>query len=170
MGSIRIDKGSAGEDVLKKVLEEYSQKGKLKENDKTWLPADGSETMDERMKAHLNFFSDHIKSFNMKTPLMNELKTQAFKRNLTARELKQILYTLTLRGDIYRIKDDYIHAVVVDRCREKLVNELSRREGGITVAEFRDLVGGNRKICLLLLAQYDLEMLTLRDGDFRYLQ
>jgi selenocysteine-specific elongation factor len=169
-GNLRIDKGSAGEEVLKKVLEEYGQKGKLKENDKTWMPADGSETMDERMKAHLNFFSDYIKSFNMKTPLMNELKTQAFKRNLTGKELKQVLYTLTLRGDIYRIKDDYIHAAVVEGCREKLVNELSRREGGITVAEFRDLVGGNRKICLLLLAQYDAEMLTVRDGDSRYLK
>jgi hypothetical protein len=43
------------------------------------------------------------------------------------------------------------------------------REGGITVAEFRDLVGGNRKICLLLLAQYDSERVTKRDGDFRFL-
>lgn len=169
-GSLKIDKGSAGEDVLKKILEEYRQKGKLKENDKTWMLADGSETMDEQMKAHLNFFSDYLKSFNMKTPLMSELKVQASKRNLTERELKQILYTLTLKGDVYRIKDDYIHAAVVDNCREKLVNELSRREGGITVAEFRDLVDGNRKICLLLLAQYDAEMVTIRDGDFRYLK
>jgi len=79
------------------------------------------------------------------------------------------LYNLTLKGEVYRIKDDYIYAGIVDGCREKLVKELSRREGGITVAGFRDLVGGNRKICLLLLAQYDAEMVTRRDGDFRYL-
>jgi len=40
-------------------------------------------------------------------------------------------------------------------------------EKGFTVAEFRDLVGGNRKICLLLLAQYDAELLTKRNGDLR---
>jgi selenocysteine-specific elongation factor len=168
-GSLKIDKGSAGEEVLKKVLEEYTQKGKLKESDKTWMPADGAGLVDEQMKAHLSFFSDYLKSFKMKTPLMSELNLQAGKRNLTERELKQILYNLTLRGDLYRIKDDYIHADIVDGCREKLVKALSSREGGITVAEFRDLVGGNRKICLLLLAQYDAEMVTRREGDFRYL-
>lgn len=168
-GSLRIDKGSAGEEVLKKVLEEYRQKGKLQENDKTWMPGDGAGAIDEKMKAHLNFFSNYLKSFKMKTPLLDELKIQGGKRNLTERELKQILYNLTLKGEVYRIKDDYIHADIVDGCREKLVKELSCREGGITVAGFRDLVGGNRKICLLLLAQYDAEMVTRRDGDFRYL-
>jgi len=168
-GSLRIDKGSSGEEVIKKVLEEYRQNGKLRENDKTWMLGDGAGAIDEKIKAHLNFFSNYLKSFKMKTPLISELKIQAGKRNLTERELKQILYNLTLKGEVYRIKDDYIHAGIVDSCREKLVKELSRREGGITVAEFRDLVGGNRKICLLLLTQYDAEMVTRRDGDYRYL-
>lgn len=168
-GSLRIEKGSAGEDVLKEVLVELTQKGKLQEKDKTWMPGDAAGVVDEEMKAHLQFFADYLKGFRMKTPLFSDLKIQAEKRGLTERELKQILYNLTVKGEVYRIKDDYIHAGVVDDCREKLVKELSNREGGITVAEFRDLVGGNRKICLLLLAQYDAERITRRDGDYRFL-
>jgi hypothetical protein len=37
------------------------------------------------------------------------------------------------------------------------------------VSDFRDLVVGNRKICLLLLARFDEERLTYRTGDLRFL-
>jgi selenocysteine-specific elongation factor len=169
-GSLKFAKGSADEEVLKEVLEYQVQKEKLIEKNKTWMLADGMAAIDKKMADHLNFFSDYLKSFGMKTPLMSQVKNEAEKRNLSEKELKQVLYKLTSTGQVYRVKDDYIHADIVDNCREKLKKELSNRKNGITVAEFRDLVGGNRKICLLLLAQYDSEMLTQRVGDIRVLK
>jgi hypothetical protein len=132
--------------------------------------ADGMAALDKKMADHLNFFSNYLKSFEMKTPLMSQVRNEAEKRKLSERELKQVLYKLVSTGKVYRVNDDYIHAGIVDDCREKLKKELSGRKDGITVAEFRDLVGGNRKICLLLLAQYDSEMLTQRVGDVRVLK
>lgn len=170
MGSLKFEKGSADEEVLKKVLEYQTQKGKLLEKNKTWMLADGMAALDKETKAHLDFFSDYLKRFKMKTPLISQIKNEAEKRHLSERELKQMLYKLVSMGEVYRIKDDYIHASIVDTCREKLNKELSGRKDGITVAEFRDLVGGNRKICLLLLAQYDSEMFTQRVGDVRILK
>lgn len=169
-GSLKFAKGSADEEVLKEVLAYQVQKGKLMEKNKTWMLADDMAAIDKKMTDHLNFFSDYFKSFGMKTPLMSQVKNEAEKRNLSEKELKQVLYKLTLTGHVYRIKDDYIHADIVDNCREKLKKELSNRKDGITVAEFRDLVGGNRKICLLLLAQYDSELFTQRVGDVRVLR
>jgi len=121
------------------------------------------------MESHLKFFSDYLKSFKMQTPVYSQLRMEAEKRKLSEKELKQILSNLTSSGEVYRIKDEYLHASIVDSCREKLKAELTGREKGMTVAEFRDLVGGNRKICLLLLAQYDAELLTKRVGDLRML-
>lgn len=169
-GSLKFAKGSADEEVLKKVLEYQAQNGKLIEKNKTWMLADGMTAIDKKMADHLNFFSDYLKSFKMKTPLMSQVRNEAEKRKLSERELKQVLYKLVSTGKAYRINNDYIHADIVDNCREKLKKELSNRKDGITVAEFRDLVGGNRKICLLLLAQYDSEMLTQRVGDLRVLK
>jgi hypothetical protein len=37
----------------------------------------------------------------------------------------------------------------------------------MTVAQFRDLVSGNRKLCLLLFAIFDREGMTQRAGDVR---
>ncbi|UCH93702.1 MAG: selenocysteine-specific translation elongation factor [Candidatus Aminicenantes bacterium] len=169
-GALKFAKGSADEEVLKIVLEHQAQTGKLMEKNKTWMLADGMAALDKKMADHLNFFSNYLKSFEMKTPLMSQIINEAEKRNLSPRELKQVLYKLVSTGKVYRVNDDYIHADIVDNCREKLKKELPNRKNGITVAEFRDLVGGNRKICLLLLAQYDSEMLTQRFGDVRVLK
>jgi selenocysteine-specific elongation factor len=170
MGSLKFAKGSADEEVLKIVLADQVQNGNLIEKNKTWMLGDGMAVIDKKMADHLHFFSNYLKSFGMKTPLMSQLRNEAEKRKLSERELKQVLYKLTSTGHVYRIMDDYIHADIVDNCREKLKKELSNRKNGITVAEFRDLVGGNRKICLLLLARYDSEMLTQRVGDVRVLK
>jgi selenocysteine-specific elongation factor len=167
--SLNIDSGGSSEIVLKELIKYLHQKDHLREKDKTWMLAGGVE--EKNRETHLKFFSDFLKRFNMQTPIQSQLLLEAKKRNLTENELKQILANLISSGEVYRIKDEYIHASIVDNCREKLKAELAGREKGITVAEFRDLVGGNRKICLLLLllAQYDSEMLTKRVGDLRIL-
>jgi hypothetical protein len=166
---LKIEIGSAAEEVLKELLDYQLQKGNLKEKDKTWMLAGDFENKDKKMESHTKFFSDYLKSFNMQTPLQSQLRLEAEKRKLSEKELKQILSNMTSSGEVYRMKDEYIHASIVDSCREKLIAELTGKEKGMTVAEFRNLVDGNRKICLLLLAQYDSEMLTKRVGDVRML-
>jgi len=165
-GRLHIDK-SGGEEVLKQILEKLTRNGTLIQKDQTWMIAGHGGTNTRGMESHTAFFSGYLKSCNMKTPLMSEMKIEAEKRNLSEKELKQVLHNLTSGGHVYRIKDEYIHAEIVDNCREKLISAFSGRGEGFTVAEFRDLVGGNRKICLLLLAQYDAELLTKRTGDLR---
>jgi len=169
MGGLKIEKGSAGEEVIKIILREETQKEKLVEKDKSWKISGEYYPADKEMAAHLKFFEEYLKDFGMKTPLMSQLLNEAEKRRLTKRQFKQILYHLTSTGKVYKTGEDFIHASVVDNCREKLIKKLSGNNQGITVAQFRDLVKGNRKICLLLLAQFDAENLTKREGDLRFL-
>ena len=98
-----------------------------------------------------------------------EDEAEAKRKEIEPKSLLQLLHFLVEQGRVYRIDGSYIHATAVNSCREKLLEALEARGEGITVAEFRDLVGGNRKICLLLLAQYDSEGLTERFGDRRRL-
>ena len=84
-------------------------------------------------------------------------------------QIDQILRHLVSGGKAYFIEGEYIHASVVDRCRAMLLQALAEHGKGLTVAEFRDLVRGNRRICLLLLAIYDGEGVTERQGDLRVL-
>lgn len=85
---------------------------------------------------------------------------------LTARDTKAIVRHLVEEGDLVAIDDAYLSTQLVARCRRRLLEHLS---GGATVSvsEFRDLIDGNRKICLMLLGLFDREGLTQRSGDQR---
>jgi hypothetical protein len=103
----------------------------------------------------------------MKTPLMAELVVAAGRQGIDERSLKQVLAFLVNSGRAYSVEGNYIHASIVDMCRKKLVDALAVTPLGLTVAEFRDLVEGNRKLCLLLYALFDGEKIIERRGDVR---
>jgi selenocysteine-specific elongation factor len=61
-----------------------------------------------------------------------------------------------------------VHGEAVEIAREQLRGYLAGR-GEITVAQFRELIGSNRKYALALLGHFDAEGLTARQGDVRVL-
>ncbi len=61
-----------------------------------------------------------------------------------------------------------IHGEALARARTLLSDSL-KRDGEITVAEFRTLIGSNRKCAMALLGYFDAEGLTARRGDVRVL-
>ena len=61
-----------------------------------------------------------------------------------------------------------IHGEALARART-LLSDALKRDGEITVAEFRTLIGSNRKCAMALLGHFDAEGLTARQGDVRVL-
>ena len=61
-----------------------------------------------------------------------------------------------------------IHCEALARARTLLSDSL-KRDGEITVAEFRTLIDSNRKNAMALLGHFDAEGLTVRRGDVRVL-
>lgn len=170
--ALRIDRNAPGEEILRTLLLQQVEKGKLKEmekdRDKTWAFASEGEIGVERM-AHIAAIEQYIRSCGMQVPLMSVMLEIAAQKGIAEKELKQVLHHLTVTGIACRIQDEVIHRTVVDASREKLQARYAGGKEGFTVADFRDLVGGNRKSSLLLLAIFDQEKLTRRAGDLRFL-
>jgi selenocysteine-specific elongation factor len=103
----------------------------------------------------------------MQAPIMAEITQKAGANDITDKEMKKVLAYLVDNKRAYFIDGNYIHAAVVDTCRQKINAALDQTPAGLTVAQFRDLTQGNRKICLLLLQIYDNEGVTRREGDLR---
>lgn len=169
-GALKIERAPATDEVLGQIIERLIAEKKLRELSKTWLPASASGKLSEASQRNVRVVEDYFKNCGMSTPIMNDLRALADRKGIRDSELKQILHYLTVSGKIYRIEDNYLHQHVVDTCRTKLVERLKQKPEGVAVSEFRDLVGGNRKICLLLLSRYDSEGLTKRVDDRRYLR
>ncbi len=168
-GALQIDRDTAGEAFLRAVLRGQVEKGKLKEKEKTYLPPHDLGDIDEKLRGHIEAIGGYIRECGMQVPLMSVMKETAAKRRMSDKELVQVLLHLAATGAICRMGDEVIDRPVVDACRAKLVAHLEKSGEGISVAGFRDLTGGNRKSSLLLLALFDNEKLTRREGDLRFL-
>lgn len=119
------------------------------------------------VKEYLDLMDNYLKGFGMKVPLATEIESFARKNELDSKTLNQIMRYLVDKKRIYKIESDYLHSEIVDKTRIKLLKVLSKTPDGLTVAQFRDLVADNRKICLRLFTLYDSEGFTIRRGDVR---
>jgi selenocysteine-specific elongation factor len=167
MGIIDKNKNKLYKDVLKSILSELGSHKKLKRLKNTWVLTGHSVELDKRDKEQISFIENYFKESSMHTPLMSDLIRSAKEKGIDEKKLNQILRMLVAGSYLYRVEDNYLHSSLVNNCRNKLLNFLLDNIDGITVAGFRDLIGGNRKICLLMLNLFDTEGITYRDGDYR---
>ncbi len=105
----------------------------------------------------------------MKVPTAPELKELEKKLNINEKQFKQIIAQLIKDKIIFSSEKAYLHIETVNKTRTALIESLLTSENGITVAEFRDLINGNRKICLALLTIFDNEGTTIRKDNYRFL-
>ncbi len=164
-----VGQRSAAEFLLRVLLDELKDEGRLKPVGRTWALASHSVNISPAEAERIQFVENMLIRYGMQTPLMSEMNPAAQRRGIEERELNQYLRYLVSEERARFIDGNYIHVSVVDRCRDALAKALKQRPEGMTVADFRDLVGGNRKICLLLLAYYDEQGVTVRQGDLRVL-
>jgi selenocysteine-specific elongation factor len=83
---------------------------------------------------------------------------------------RELAAYLERAGRLVRVGDGLaIGAPAFERARRLLVDECER-EGSITLARFRDLIGAGRKQAQLLLERFDADGLTRRVGDERVLR
>ena len=169
MGLFGINRDSTTENMMKLILEEMITGKKLKKVRHTWVLDSHNVILSPEDKKQVSFVEDYIQKSGMRIPLISELIPKANLIVLKENKLKQIISLLTNQGKIYNIDGHFIHSSIIDKCRKELLEFLSIHKEGIKVSEFRDLVKGNRKICLLMLTQFDSEGITVRKGDYRFI-
>ena len=148
-------------------------KSKICKVNNTWTINNRANTNDTpvhpKAMAIENFLKDNGQK--LKIPTKPEWATLMNSIKINEKELKQILFLLAKNKLIYKaVKDIYLHSSIVDDTRIKLIDALKDNNKGITVAEFRDLIQGNRKIAIAMLAIFDNERTTIRKDDYRFLK
>ncbi|HJO92606.1 MAG TPA: selenocysteine-specific translation elongation factor [Victivallales bacterium] len=169
LNTLELNKYCAGKNYLTYLLDQHKADNKIKYIEGSWALIDHKVALNENLKSNINFIENLFKTSDMTAPIMYQIEDKCDDKKISSIEQKQILAHLASSKKLYRIEDTYIHAEIVDKCRVILINYLKKHNEGITVAGFRDIIDGNRKICLLLLAIFDREKTTLRKDDFRIL-
>jgi selenocysteine-specific elongation factor len=83
---------------------------------------------------------------------------------------KKLVSYLERAGRLVRLGDGLAVGVRAYEEAKRLVVEECERDGSITLAQLRDLIGGGRKQAQLLLERFDGDGITLRVGDARVLR
>lgn len=161
----------AKSDFIDILLAELNTNKQLEQKGNTWTlpgyPKTDNNAKNQKQIDIENFIRECGENIKVPTnPELEELRTEL---NINEKEFKQIIAQLIKDKIIYSSEKAYIHAATVNRTREQIIESLINNESGITVAEFRDLIGGNRKICLALLTLFDNERTTIRKDNYRFL-
>jgi selenocysteine-specific elongation factor len=169
MGAVGMPQEQTSQAILTLILQGLESENKLKRVDNTWSLADHKVDADWDKKSSVMFVENYLRNCGMNVPVLSELIIAGKKQGLADQELDEILRYLVRKQRAYFFEGDYLHSDIVDSCRKKLLQTLVEQPEGMTIAQFRDLVSGNRRICLVLIGIYDSEGITKRKGDLRVL-
>lgn len=153
--------------LLDVILENFLKLGLIRKEEDTFVLARHNLALKESVKKEIEFIENYYRQSSMRVPVASEVLSEAEKYGITPEKYKQIMNYLTSKKKVTFISGSYIYSGTVERCRNALLKHLYCTGRPVTVAEFRDLTNGNRKMCLLLLNIFDTEGLTQRDGDYR---
>lgn len=167
LAALKMDSSSWGDSFVRVLLNKLVNEKKLKQVGNTWASIDHVVNISPDLNEKIEIMDRYLKTFGMKVPLTSEIADYSSKKGIDQKTLNQVLKYLTNNKRIYHTENDYLHSDTVDKTRIKLLKALSKAPEGFTVAQFRDLLGESRKICLRLFALYDNEGYTLRKGDVR---
>jgi selenocysteine-specific elongation factor len=155
--------------VMRAILNNLCQIGTLEARQNTFALSTHKVVLTERDHVQINWVEQFLLNQNMKTPLWSEMLYRGSKHDIDETKLKRILFFLVGRKRVYHFNGEYIHTQIIDPIRMKFLHFLHKKPEGCTVAEFRDLIGGNRKICVILLNIFDDEGIIIRSDDMRYI-
>ncbi|NLL81474.1 MAG: selenocysteine-specific translation elongation factor [Tissierellia bacterium] len=113
-----------------------------------------------------DFILDKLKVNEFLPPRNGDIASE-LKLNLD--QVEEVLNSLINEGVVIRINEDvYILSSSYYKALE-LLKEFVNINGSISLGEFRDILGTNRKVALGLLEYYDQMKITNRDGEKRTL-
>ncbi|MCD4652187.1 MAG: SelB C-terminal domain-containing protein [Candidatus Cloacimonetes bacterium] len=168
-GLLNVHRNHAGEEVVRLLLKEMTQAGILKQVNNTWALVKHEIQLSQVDKGHIRLIKNFLKNCGMRTPLLSEMMKKATKTGIDEKRLREILRYLVGRKQAFFTDGHYLYCDVVNKCRLELLRYLTDSEESITVAQFRDVIDGNRKICLLLFSIFDSEGIVIRQKDLRYI-
>jgi selenocysteine-specific elongation factor len=153
--------------VAGRLLQELSQEGSVKKVGDTWAAPSHAASLPKRLRPHVAAFESFLTEAGMQVPTPAQVQEFCTTNGIRQKEYDAILGYCREQGTCYVIDTTPVHARIVDKARAALLPALHKKPDGMRVAEFRDLIRGNRKLCLLLYALFDKEGYTRRRGDVR---
>ncbi|MCL6520184.1 MAG: selenocysteine-specific translation elongation factor [Armatimonadetes bacterium] len=148
------------------LLTKLMNEGKINMSEALISLPDYSPKLNSKQQAACEFIISELRRTGLNAPSDDELLQGT---GLPIVEAKEIMELLVHRGEVIKITDGlYLHPSVVSQA-EKLIREYLEKNGKLTVAQARDILGSSRKYIIPLMEYFDKKRITRRLGDERIL-
>jgi hypothetical protein len=147
----------AGKLYLEALMDIIYQEGIIKKVGNTWALKDHEVKIDPKTREQLNWVEQAILQVGMDKPIENDIASLAVSRKINKDRLKMFLKYLGRKNILIFHEGEFLHASVVDKCRELLLTDLKNKERGINEKEFRLLINGTKKLVQLALSFFIAE-------------
>jgi selenocysteine-specific elongation factor len=156
-GKLGFNNLETGKTYVEQVLQTLQAEGHIKKARNTWALKTHKGFLDDKTKEQLNWLSETIRNVGLEKPNPSEISTSAHAKNINKEKLKMMLKYLGDKGTVVFHEGEYIHSEIVDVCRKKLLQRIESKPDGINEKDFRELIGGTRKLIQLLLGIFTEE-------------
>jgi len=153
--------------ITKRILDQLIAENQIELRHQTYALTSHKVNLSKTDFININWVDQYLLNQKMKTPLMSDLTEKCKYRGVDEKRLKQILLYLIAKKKVVYQNGEYLHTEIVNPIRTKLLEYLKHHPEGCSVSEFRDLIDGNRKICVVLLNIFDREGIITRDDEDR---
>lgn len=145
------------------LLRKVQNDGKIIAVNETWALSGHKVNIDARTRAQIDWVERELKNFGMEKPSVDDLESPALRKNITRDQLKAILVFLSNEKQVIMMDQDFVHVEIAEQAKSMLLAELINKEKGINEKEFRELIGGTRKMIQLLIALYIREGIITKE-------
>jgi len=170
LGILKLSKEDRGLEIINDILNIMAETKEIRKSGKSWVLGGHEVALDETMSEKVNYVESILLKQKLEIININNLKNMIDKKfKINDQELNDILQYLRQQNKVHHMEGSFLHDAMVSMAREKLVTALKKDAAGLTVAQFRDLIQGNRRNTLFLFALFESEKIVVRKGDVRIL-
>lgn len=152
------------------ILDMMEREGIMARNGNNWrLPGMRLEISDTE-KSNIQKIESIIASYGYSPFELDDINGEGYSLGIDSRSCKYIITYLLELKRIVRVNEMFFFGEKFSEARSKVIAYLKEHsKEGIKAAEYRDLLGVNRKIAVAHLEAFDKEKTLIRKNDVRYL-
>ncbi|MEZ5082959.1 MAG: selenocysteine-specific translation elongation factor [Bacteroidales bacterium] len=151
IGKLNFATNEAGKLYLDDLMNRLFKEGLTKRAGKSWALAEHQVKIDPRTQEQLQWLENTIRKVGMDKPILADIEKLAHDQKINKEKLKTMIRYLGNQDNLIFYEGEFIHRSVVDTCRKKLLEKVSKKEDGINEKEFRELIDGTKKLIQMLV-------------------
>ena len=164
------NKSSTYIQILPVVLEEMQTDEQIKKINNTWCVY----SHHAKFSKSLNILMEKLEKWLLDSNLNNQVNDFSSMKiqfsESTENDLKMLLSFLELKGKIRKIDHYFFHTEFLKKVEQILINYLEQHtKEGISLAQYRDLIHGNRRNAMILLDFFEHEKIVYNLNNVRFL-